>query len=194
VRKRIGESLVRAGLISDQDLRLALAEHERTGERIGAVIVRLNLTAEWQLARTLAHQLGLPYTNLLQSPPDPAAVGLIPKEIAVKRLAIATRRQDEVLSVAMADPLLFGLIKDLETRTGCRIAPIVATRTDVLRAIQHGYPPRSRARFTSPTHAATDCQKCRQSLEPGWQFCPFCAARIATRIARPGPLPGVAAM
>jgi hypothetical protein len=43
VRKKIGECLIQAGLISEDDLQVALAEHKRTGERVGSVLVRLNL-------------------------------------------------------------------------------------------------------------------------------------------------------
>ena len=74
MRKKIGECLVQAGLISEDDLRVALAEHKRTGERLGVVLVRLNLATEKQIAKALAVQLGFPYVNLNENPPDTAAV------------------------------------------------------------------------------------------------------------------------
>jgi type IV pilus assembly protein PilB len=46
VRKKIGECLIQAGLITEEDLQTALAEHQRSGERIGAVLVRLNFATE----------------------------------------------------------------------------------------------------------------------------------------------------
>ena len=83
MRKKIGECLIQAGLITDEDLRNALAEHKRTGERVGVVLVRMNLATEKQIAKALALQLGFPYVNLGENPPDPTAVVLIPKDVAL---------------------------------------------------------------------------------------------------------------
>ena len=95
MRKKIGECLIQAGLITEDDLRVALAEHKRTGERLGVVLVRMNLATEKQIAKALAFQLGFPYVNLAENPPDPAAVVLIPKEVALKRVCIAVRPGEE---------------------------------------------------------------------------------------------------
>ena len=71
MRKKIGECLIQAGLITEDDLSIALAEHKRTGERLGVVLVRMNLATEKQIAKALAFQLGFPYINLAENPPDP---------------------------------------------------------------------------------------------------------------------------
>jgi type IV pilus assembly protein PilB len=140
VRKKIGECLIQAGLITEDDLRAALAEHKRTGERLGVVLVRLNLATEKQIAKALAFQLGFPYINLVENPPDPAAVVLIAKEVAMKRVCVAIRLEKNLLTVAMSDPLLFSLVQDLEFQTGYRIKQVVSTRGDIIEAIQTGYP------------------------------------------------------
>ena len=67
MRKKLGECLIQAGLITEDDLQSALTEHKRTGERLGAVLVRLNLATERQIAKALAYQLGFPYLNLSES-------------------------------------------------------------------------------------------------------------------------------
>jgi len=87
VRKKIGECLIQAGLISEEDLQVALAEHKKTGERVGSVLVRLNLATEKQITKALAYQLGFPYISLGDEPPDPAAIVLISKDVALKRSA-----------------------------------------------------------------------------------------------------------
>ena len=56
MRKKIGECLIQAGLITEDDLRAALAEHKRTGERLGVVLVRMNLATEKQIAGTTLRQ------------------------------------------------------------------------------------------------------------------------------------------
>ena len=153
MRKKIGECLIQAGLISEDDLQVALAEHKRTGERVGSVLVRLNLATEKQITKALAYQLGFPYVSLGDEPPDPAAIVLISKDVALKRVCVAVKLEKNLLTVAMSDPLLFSLVQDLEFQTGYRIKQVVATRTDILSSIEAGYPDKALAKYTG-THAA----------------------------------------
>ena len=153
MRKKIGECLIQAGLISEEDLQIALAEHKRTGERVGSVLVRLNLATEKQITKALAYQLGFPYVSLADEPPDPAAIVLISKEVALKRVCVAVKLEKNLLTVAMSDPLLFSLVQDLEFQTGYRIKQVVATRTDILTAIESGYPDKALAKYTGATTA-----------------------------------------
>jgi type IV pilus assembly protein PilB len=155
LRKKIGECLIQAGLITDDDLRRALDEHKRTGERIGVVLVRMNLATEKQIAKALAFQLGFPYINLAENPPDPSAAVLIPKEVALKRVCVAVRLEKNLLTVAMSDPLLFSLVQDLEFQTGYRIKQVVSTRADITDAIHASYPDKALAVRTPPPPAAT---------------------------------------
>jgi type IV pilus assembly protein PilB len=151
VRKKIGECLIQAGLITEDDLRTALVEHKRTGERLGVVLVRMNLATEKQIAKALAFQLGFPYINLSENPPDPAAVILIPKEVALKRICVAVGLEKNLLTVSMSDPLLFSLVQDLEFQTGYRIKQVVSTRGDIVDAIETGYPDKALIRTTPQT-------------------------------------------
>ena len=146
MRKKIGECLIQAGLISETDLQIALAEHKRTGDRLGAVLVRMNLATEKQIAKALAHQLGFAYVNLAENPPDATAVVLIPKDVSIKRVCIATSLEKNLLTVAMADPLLFSLVQDLEFQTGYRIKQVVATAAEILDSIQKSYPDKALAK------------------------------------------------
>lgn len=195
MRKRIGECLIQAGLITGDDLQAALAEHARTGERVGAVLVRLNFATEKQITRVLAYQLGFPYVSLTEEPPEQSAIGLIPKEVALDRVCIAVTLESRLLTVAMSDPL-FSLEHDLEFETGYRIKQVVATRSDILKSIERGYaekalpsgsggPGATRLRRTDDDFPAcphcgerlgAGCPNCGRTLEPDWSFCPFCAA------------------
>lgn len=139
MRKKIGECLIQSGLITEQDLQVALAEHLRTGERVGAVIVRLSFATEKQVTKALAYQLGFPYVSLSDDPPERSAIVLIPKDVALKRVCIAVRLEKNLLTVAMSDPLLYSLVQDLEFQTGYQIKQVVATRADILEAIESGY-------------------------------------------------------
>ena len=131
----MGECLVHAGLITDDSLRVALAEQKRTGERLGIVLTRLNLATETGIAQALASQLGLPYRDLADRPPEPGVIGVIPRATALKHAAVAVTLEQQVLTVAMSDPLLLGLVQDLERQTGYTIRQVVATRSGILGAI-----------------------------------------------------------
>ena len=91
MRKKLGECLIQAGLITEDELHLALTEHKRTGERLGVALVRLKLTTEKQIAKALAYQLGFPHLSLADNPPDPTAIVLVPKEVALRRACIGVR-------------------------------------------------------------------------------------------------------
>ena len=140
MRKNIGEILLQAGLISDRDLERALVEHKRSGDRLGVVLIRMNLVTDKQIARTLAQQLGYPYLSLAEHPPNPSAVSVIPKDVAIKRGCLAVDLEANILTVAMSDPLLFSLVQDLEVQTGYRIKQVVSTRSEILEAIHTVYP------------------------------------------------------
>src|SRR6266852_8752171 len=147
----IGECLRQAGIITETDLQAALVEHKRSGERLGAVLVRMNLATDRQIAKALAYQLGFSYVNLAENAPDPAAVILIPKDVALKRTCIAVSVEKNLLTVAMSAPLLFTLVQDLEFQTGYRIKQVVSTRGEIVDAIQTGYPDKALMRTTPHT-------------------------------------------
>src|SRR5204863_487330 len=148
MRKKLGECLIQAGLITEDDLQTALAEHKRSGERLGAVLVRMNLATDRQIAKALAYQLGFAYVNLAENAPDQSAVILIPKDVALKRTCIAIGVEKNLLTVAMSDPLLFTLVQDLEFQTGYRIKQVVSTKQEIVDAIHQAYPDKALARLS----------------------------------------------
>jgi type IV pilus assembly protein PilB len=150
----IGECLRQAGVITEEELRVGLVEQKRSGERLGAVLVRANLANERQIAEAVARQLGFSYVDLVEHPPDPAAVALIPKDVSFRRGCIAVALEKTVLTVAMSDPLLFTLVQDLEFQTGYRIKQVVASRTEIIEAIRTWYPDTAVAR-AGPAHVRT---------------------------------------
>ena len=159
MRNTIGEGLLRDGLITADDLQNALAEHARTGERLGAVLVRMNMATEQQIAEALAFQLGFPYVHLAEHPPDPMAIVLIPKDVLLSHACVAVGLEKNLLTVAMSDPLQFSLVRDLKSQTGYPITEVVAARGDIIDAIHTGYPDGVPAAETIDSH----------SEEAGWR-------------------------
>ena len=139
MRKKIGECLVQAGLITDDDLRLALAEQRRTGERVGQVLVRLNFVTDKQITKALAYQAGYAYVSLSEDPPDPAAVTIIPRSLAAKHECVGIKLDGRMLTVAVCDPLNVGVIEQVHRQTAFDVRLVVATRTDIRESIEAGY-------------------------------------------------------
>ena len=131
----------------------------------------------------LALQLGLAYLNLADQPPDPAVISLIPRELASRRVSVAVRFEEAGLIVATDDPLAFAFGHEVESTLGAPVKPAVATRTDILRAIQTGYA--AAAPRPAPSGGSQSCRRCAGKLQPGWRFCPFCASSTTLRAAWP---------
>jgi hypothetical protein len=190
VGKRLGECLIQAGLITEQDLRTALLEQARTGDRVGSILVRMKCATDKQITKALAYQLGLAYVSLEQNPPDPAALSAIPKELAVARLCVGFRLDQALLTVATSDPVSFGSGQDFGLQVGYRIKHVVGTRSEILHCIEKGYRDRQIPKVPARSLPDSDqcphgrdrvagCSSCARALQPGWIFCPFCAAPTA---------------
>ncbi len=140
-RTQIGALLVEEGLITQQQLDVAIAEQRRTdtGKRLGEVLVGMRFLSEPNLLRTLSHQIDCPIIDLTKEPPDPTAVEIVPGEFARKHNLVPIRRNDDTLVVAMADPLDIHAIDDLRLLTGLDIAPMLAPIGDIQRVGEQFY-------------------------------------------------------
>ena len=138
-KKRLGEFLVETGLISEQDLTRALAEQRTRRGKLGDVIVGLELATEADISQALSLQLGIPMIDLKNTPVEPQAIELIQEKVARKHLIIPISIEYRDLSLAMADPLSFEAFEDVRFASGYTIKPYIATRSDILWAIDQHY-------------------------------------------------------
>ena len=137
--ERIGEILVREGLITHDQLNLALQDQRESGTRIGYSLVALGFVKETDLTRTLARQYRMPAVDLTNFEIDPRIARLIPGEMAVKHLVLPLKRDGRTLTVAMADPTSTGVLDDLKFITRCDIFPVIAGEYTIRNAIERCY-------------------------------------------------------
>ncbi len=137
--ERIGEILVREGLITRDQLNLALQDQRETGTRVGYSLVALGFIKETDLTRTLARQYRMPAVDLTNFEVDPRIARLIPNEMASKHLVLPLRRDGRTLTVAMADPTSTGVLDDLKFITRCDIFPVIAGEYTIRHAIERYY-------------------------------------------------------
>jgi len=133
--QQLGDILVEAGLCTAPQLTLAVEEQERTGRPLGRVLIDRDVLTEAQLVGALATQIGLPFVDLSEYPVDGSAVSLLSAAACRRHNAIAIGYADSGLLVAMADPADVFAIDDIRALTGMEVKPVVATRDDVLQAI-----------------------------------------------------------
>ena len=139
MKKRLGDLLHHAGLITESDLKKALEEQRRTGKRMGETLISLKLAAEFDIAKVLAGQLGIQYVSLASTPIEPEATALIPESLAKKHLCIPINFDRKYLSLAMVDPLDYESIKDIAFHSGLEVKPLISTQKEVLEAIEQHY-------------------------------------------------------
>ncbi len=139
VRKRLGELLVETGLLSEENLTRALSEQRSRRQKLGDVIVALGMATEEEIAQALSLQLGIPLVDLANTPVEPEAIELIPEKVARKHLIVPITIDARDLHVAMADPLSFEAFEDVRFASGYTIKTGIATRSDILWAIDQHY-------------------------------------------------------
>ena len=137
-RKRLGDLLVEAGIITEDQLQTTLKE-KSNGQKIGDALLQRGLITEQQLIEVLEFQLGIPHVSLFRYPFDEKLVHVVTKEFAKRNILIPLKKENEKLFVAMADPMDFFAIDDLRLSTGFEIEPVIATKDDIIRSINKFY-------------------------------------------------------
>ncbi|MED4603479.1 ATPase, T2SS/T4P/T4SS family [Paenibacillus validus] len=139
LRKRIGDLLVEAGLLTPEQLSTALQEQRETKMRLGEFLINRNYITEQQLIEVLEFQLGIPHIQLYRQKIDPKVINLIPQRLAEQHQVLPVRTEGNKLILAMADPLDYFAIDELRMSTGLRIEPTIAARDELQRAIKRYY-------------------------------------------------------
>jgi type IV pilus assembly protein PilB len=137
-RRFLGEILVQRKLLSRDKLNDALLKQRVSGKRLGTLLVELGAIDERELATALGEHFGVAVVDLRRRAPNPDAVQHLPEAAARSLLALPLASVDGVLEVAVADPS-DQLTAELETSTAMKVAVVVASSTDIRRAIDRGY-------------------------------------------------------
>ena len=136
---RTGQLLIRAGLISEDQLEFALAEQGRSGDRIGVVMRRLNLVTEDALTRILAEAAGIEFIDLRLQSIDPAIIESVPEQFARDKKLFPVSSDDGSITVAMADPLDVGAVDDVQRMTAQFVKVVSSAEFDILTTIDGYY-------------------------------------------------------
>lgn len=141
-RKRLGDMLVEAGVITNDQLMEALGKQKESGKRLGELLVDLRFTDEMEIAEAMAQQMKIPVAKIREAKLAPEVIALLP-ENAVRKYHVVPFQLDEnnpnILWVAMSDPLDIIAADDLSIITNMQIEVMAAAASDVTYAIEKYY-------------------------------------------------------
>lgn len=140
---KLGQLLLQQGLITEEQLNRAIAAQKKEPGRLGEIFIKLGIIKEDELLIILGKQLSIPYatrsSGLLKPQSNQKLEILIPKDFAQKNLVLPLSRNLNALTCALFDPLDLLLVDNLKKMTQCDINLILATRSDIARAIEEFY-------------------------------------------------------
>lgn len=137
--KKLGEILVEAGFLSNEQLERGIKEHKKAGKRLGETLISMGFISEADVANALSLQLGIPYTNIATTAVEPEAIELIPERLAEKLRILPISVDRKVLHVAMADPLNLDAISELRFASDRHVKPTVSTLKEIKNGVRRYY-------------------------------------------------------
>ncbi len=139
VSRRLGDLLVREGLIDNDQLARALQEQKGSSDKLGSILVKLNFVTEEKLIAFLSRQYGIQSITLSQLDIDPEVLKLVPEQIARKYEVLPVKRQGNQLTLAMGDPTNVFALDDVGFMTNLQVVPVVASQAAIRQAIDRVY-------------------------------------------------------
>ena len=136
---RLGELLLRERRVTPTQLQEALTYQRSNGGRLGTSLVKLGILTDDDITAVLSRQFGVAAVDLKQIAIDPALIRLIPAETAGKYNIIPVGKSGNTLTLAMTDPTNVFAMDDIKFRTGLNVEPVVASETAIQEAVRHHY-------------------------------------------------------
>lgn len=138
-KKRIGEILMSKGLITQENLQMALELQRENRKRVGEIWVDAGIISEEILARALATQYSVPYFDMTNYKPKDELLGLVPDSLVMQYYVLPVRLMQDTLTVVTADPTNVVAIQNLARFTGYQIEFVVAQKEQLVSQITKAY-------------------------------------------------------
>jgi type IV pilus assembly protein PilB len=138
-RKFLGERLVDAGLISQDQLDLGLREQKRTGERIGEILINLGFVTQELISSVLASDAGVTFVSLDNYLIEPKALKCVPEAMARRFKIMPILLEPPKLTIAMSNVFDVLAIDEVQRVTGYVVDVVSTTETNVMTAIEQYY-------------------------------------------------------
>ena len=136
---RLGDLLIAAGVIGQEELQKALSIQKQTRERLGDVLIENGLITEQHLIEALQMQLGVDFVDLTAVSIPLELAKFVPRSIAKKYCVVPVKLVKDELYVAMSDPLNFVAQEEIKAASHKQVVPMIATRRATESAINTLY-------------------------------------------------------
>ena len=141
-RLRLGELLIEAGLITEDQLQLALAEQKEKNIRLGEALIGLGFVSQEAINDLLCQQLNIDYIDLRKIEIDDSVARMVDEKLVRKYMVMPFAiddRQSNVIKVAMEDPLNIMAVDDISIITGMIVQPYLSNHSQILYVIEKLY-------------------------------------------------------
>ncbi|MDD5136325.1 MAG: GspE/PulE family protein, partial [Candidatus Omnitrophica bacterium] len=136
---RIGDILVKKGFTTQERLRLAVEEQQKTGEALGKILVRLKFVTERQMLESLAEQQGMLFVDIKEIHISEKAIKGVPAKFVWHYKIMPINIDNNILTLAVADPFDMWPVDDLEAHLGYKVERVLAAPSDITEAIKKYY-------------------------------------------------------
>lgn len=140
-RIMLGDLFVNLGIITPNQLSEALLKQKVSGKRLGETLIETGIISDEDLARALSLQLDIPLVKPDLAIIDKNLLTKVHENYLRSSLSIPIVKHEEVITVVMADPLREDLIKDLSLLYNCKVEAAVAARAEIINALDQIYSP-----------------------------------------------------
>ncbi|HEY6873106.1 MAG TPA: response regulator [Geobacteraceae bacterium] len=139
-KKRLGEIFVGNGLITETTLQRVLARAKRLNKKLGIVLEDMEIITGKELAEALASQYGCKtVANFVRYTFSSELLRLIPADVAMQNLLFPLKVENGKLALAMSDPTENRIVANIAANNGLTVVPFIATRKDIIAAINRHY-------------------------------------------------------
>ncbi len=136
---KLGDLLLKAKLITQDQLEAALKVQREEGGKLGEALVRVGAVSESDITETLSQQFGVPSIDLASFAVDPNVIKIVPGEVARKYGVLPVNKTGATLTIAMGDPTNVFAMDDIKFMTGYNVEPVVASEVALRKAIDKHY-------------------------------------------------------
>lgn len=136
---KLGELLIKANKITEEELEKILEYQKESGKRLGEILISMGYVTEMDVMEALSFQLGIPYVDLDLYKINQEVVKMIPENIVRKYQLIAIDKKNDIVMIAMVDPLDILALDDVQLHIKSELQPVMANREKILRTIDRYY-------------------------------------------------------
>src|SRR6476646_1669696 len=136
---KLGDLLLKAKLITQDQVDAALKSQREEGGKMGEALVRVGAVTENDITETLSQQFGVPSIDLASFEIDPSVIKIVPGDVARKYGVLPVNKTGATLTIAMGDPTNVFAMDDIKFMTGYNVEPVVASEVALRKAIDRHY-------------------------------------------------------